>query len=471
MNRRHFLHSAVAGGAAVLSPARVSARVITEGNQLSEPSRETQIIEDVDVVVCGAGPAGVTAAIMAARAGSRVRLLEVHGCLGGVWTAGLLSLVLDMNKPGFNQELKRRLAERAPLHSSTRNYFYDPEEMKLLLEELCVQAGVKVQLFTRVVAVQKDGFNRLTAVITESKAGREAWRARVFIDATGDGDVGALAGCRWEVGQAEACPCQPMTLMAMVAIPNPAELRKFATSSDKNSSWQTVTRDEFRSELGRAGIEPSYGLPSLFHVRERLFNLMINHEYAILPYDADAVTRATMRARAEVHRVVRGLRSLGGHWDGLQLVATAEQIGIRDGRRIRGRYRVTRDDLVTGRRLPDAVTRPTFPVDIHAATPEQNRIAGATLNKDIEMKPYDIPLRALIAADVDGLMMAGRCISGDFVAHASYRVTGNAVAMGEAAGVVAALAATSGRLPQEIPWEEVVPLRSKLWSSAGGAGG
>jgi hypothetical protein len=103
----------------------------------------------------------------------------------------------------------------------------------------------------------------------------------------------------------------------------------------------------------------------------------------------------------------------------------------------------------------------TFPVDIHAASKQEN--ASRPISRgDIKFKPYDIPVRALIAKDVDGLMLAGRCISGDFVAHASYRVTGNAVAMGEAAGVVAALAATSNRLPQDVPWDNALTMMKRI---------
>jgi len=108
----------------------------------------------------------------------------------------------------------------------------------------------------------------------------------------------------------------------------------------------------------------------------------------------------------------------------------------------------------------DAVVRVTFPVDIHALTAEDNKKA-AYHNAGVKMKPYDIPLRALIARDVDGLLMAGRCISGDFISHASYRVTGNAVAMGEAAGAAAAVAAKNKTAPHDVPWSEVRPVIEK----------
>jgi len=196
-------------------------------------------------------------------------------------------------------------------------------------------------------------------------------------------------------------------------------------------------------------------------VRDNLLLVMMNHEYGIKPCDAAEVTPATVRARREMNRIVNGLRGLGGIWEGLQLVATAEQIGVRDGRRIRGRYVVSKDDVIAGARHADAVVRPTFSVDIHALSAEMNKTTAYT-NAGVKVKPYDIPLRALIASDVDGLMMAGRCISGDFIAHASYRVTGNATAMGEAAGAVAALAAKSQRLPHEVEWSEAVALLTRM---------
>ncbi len=287
-----------------------------------------------------------------------------------------------------------RLAERGShLPNNASSYFYDPEEMKLLLEELCLTAGVKVQLFTRVVAAQKDGDNRVTTVITESKAGRQAWRARVFIDTTGDGDLGALAGCSWEVGESKQCPCQPLTMMAMVMAVDPQAMRPFASHFGGQASWRKEPVANFREALAQAGLKATYGTPSLFQVRDRLFNLMINHEYGILAYDAAAVTEATFRARAEIHRVVRGLRKLGGPWDGLQLVATAEQIGVRDGRRITGRYVLTKEDLIEGRKQEDGVMRASFNVDIHAVSKEANEKA-AYHNAGVKTKPYDIPLRA-----------------------------------------------------------------------------
>ncbi len=465
LNRRGFIQKAVAGTVAVAAGGCSSVPLLKDpGNvnhgSFKEPVRNIPLHEDADVIVCGGGPAGFAAALAAARAGARTRLFDLGGGLGGVWTAGLLTFIFDFDKPGITRELSRKLDERSVRSVVGPSLFvYNPEDMKLLLEDLCVEAGVKFQLHTGVTAAYRDA-NRLGTIVTESKSGREAWRAKVFIDATGDGDLGALAGCGWDFGREEDGQCQPLTLNALVVVKDAVALKDYISFYGGKGSHQKAW-NKFKDEIHRAGMETSYGHPTLFQAKGNLLTFMINHEYGVKPFDAAQVTEATVRGRGEVHRIAKALRSLGGVWEDFQVVATAEQIGIRDGRRIHGRYKVSREDLISGARHADGVARVTFNVDIHAVTKEVNK-AEPISHGNLKMKAYDIPLRALIAKDVDGLMMAGRCISGDFISHASYRVTGNSVATGEAAGVVAALAAKSRRMPHEVEWAEAVEAMKKI---------
>lgn len=457
LNRRNFFRTALVGAGATAASGLLAADSpkLISADRFAEPGREIPHAGDANVIVCGAGPAGVSAAIAAARGGAKVRMFEWRGCVGGVWTAGLLGYLLDFNKPGFAQELAKKLEERGIRRGKSKGSItYEPEGMKLLLEDLLVEAGVQFQLHTRVAAAYKEG-RQLKTIVTESKSGRQAWSAPVFIDTTGDGDLGALAGCEWEIGEAKDCPCQPMSLNALLVVKDASLLKPMLHDDDPKC------KDNFLAEIQKAGFFPSYSKPTLWQIRDNLLLVMMNHEYSVKPFDALEVTRATVRARSELNRIVNGLRGLGGIWEGVQLVATAEQIGVRDGRRIRGRYVVSQEDVATGARHEDAVVRPTFSVDIHALSKELNKTAAYS-NAGVKVKPYDIPLRALIAKDVDGLMMAGRCISGDFIAHASYRVTGNATAMGEAAGAVASIAAKSKRAPHEISWSEATGLLAKI---------
>jgi len=433
MNRRTFLGSVLTGAALGRMPAQAA---------FQEPVRDLPVRPGADMVVCGAGPAGVAAAISAARAGAKTLLLELHGCLGGIWTAGMLSWILDHdNKTGLMTEIFERLTRHGGRSAVSKNG-YDPEVMKFALEELCAEAGVEIQLHTRVCAATRAG-KRLTHIITESKSGREAVPGKLFIDCTGDGDLGAAAGCGFDLGHPETGKTQPMSLMALVTGIAPAEVSAFY-GDDKTmpaADWSTP-KDRLRAAMEKGGHSPSYAKPTMFRLRDDLFALMANHEYNVLGTDARDLTAATLRARQDLHLLINGLRSLGAPWKNLRIVATGAQIGVREGRRIHGRYMVTADDLREGRKHEDAVCRVTFPIDVHSTDPKTEKgIARAAFRA----KPYDIPLRALIAKDVDGLLMAGRCISGDFIAHSSYRVTGNSVAMGEAAGNVAAEAAKTGR--------------------------
>jgi hypothetical protein len=424
-------------------------------NDLNEPARSLVIAGEADVIVAGGGPAGIAAAIAAARSGASVQLFDVNGCLGGVWTAGILAWVFEFNKPGLTRELTYTLDKRGARQGTDPDkYVYDIEEMKLLLEEKCVEANVKFQLHTRVVAAYKDKQNRLTSIVTESKSGRQAWRGKIFIDATGDGDLGALAGCKYEYGWNNSGLAQPMTYMALVSVKNADSLKEYISFWEGDLSWRTKAWQGFLKEINRAGITPSYGKPTLFRVKDNLLALMINHEYNYTGFNSEHVTRATVGGRAEVNKITKALNKMGGVWDGIQLVATCEQIGVREGRRISGLYTISKEDIAKGAKFTDAVTHVTFGVDIHAPSPEENQ-KSANSDWGVKSVPYDIPLRALIAKDVNGLLMAGRCISGDFFAHSSYRVTGCAVSTGQAVGITAALCAARGTLPQNMPWESV----------------
>ncbi|MEZ5943026.1 MAG: FAD-dependent oxidoreductase [Planctomycetaceae bacterium] len=467
--RRTFLKSVVAG--AVLSQTgltlaangstdttgkvsgdvlRTSGALSAELTSLTEAPREIPVAGRSSVLVCGGGPAGVAAALAAARAGADVRLVELAGCLGGVWTAGLLTKILDgSNKSGIMKELLQLFAERgSAVAKSSSGTVYDPEIAKLVLEELLVDAGVRILLHTRVVGAVTDSNNRLAAIVTESKSGRQAWVADRFIDCTGDGDLAAQAGCQFDVGVGADCTCQPMSMLALLTGVDPNAIRQYIreTGSEAKRNLLNLMED--------SGINPSYRAPTLRHLHSGIYSIMTNHEYGVSAFDVEAISEATIRARREVHDIVSGLRKLGGPWSDIAVVATAEQIGIREGRRIRGRYEVTAADLAAGLRHPEAVCRATFPIDVHALSTAGNQEVDQSF-KQGGLKPYDIPYPALVAADVDGLLMAGRCISGDFIAHSSYRVTGNAVALGEAAGLAAAQSLKNGVLPHELKWSDV----------------
>ncbi|WP_437206339.1 FAD-dependent oxidoreductase [Planctomicrobium sp. SH664] len=471
-DRRQFLQTLTAGAA--LSPSlllwnqqaradkptshlvtgdivRTSGELSADGSKLIESQREIPVAGTTDVIVCGGGPAGIGAALGAARAGASVRLIEMAGCLGGVWTAGLLTRIIDgHSKSGVMKEILNGLAERgSDVAKKSKGEIYDPELCKLLLEEMCVKDGVKIHLHTHLVGAVLNDRNQIVGVLTESKSGRQAWVAQRFVDCSGDGDLAAQAGCSFDLGVGEKCECQPMSMIALLTGVDPTKITEFIRETGESA------KPKLRKLMQQAGVDPSYSAPTLRHLHSGIYSLMTNHEYGVSAMDEGQITEATIRARAEVHHIVNTLRKLGDPWTNLAVVATAEQIGVREGRRIRGRYTVTGEDIVAGATHPDSVCRVNFGFDVHNVFSDGSNPVDVAKFRKMGSKPYDVPLAALIAADVDGLLMAGRCISGDFIAHSSYRVTGNSVPMGEAAGKVAAVSVQKGVMPHEISYAEL----------------
>lgn len=408
---------------------------------ITEPERRIPVAGVFDVIVCGGGPAGSAAARTAAAAGCRTLLLERNQALGGIWSAGLMPWIIDCRrKNGLMRFWRDRLLALGGHMHCGRTLGVPPETLKFFLEQDLLAVRVVLRYGTTVVGTQcRDG--GITHVITESKSGREAWRGTVFIDCTGDGDLSALAGCAWDYGNDQGM-IQPASLNALVGGIRGKDVEKFFVPDGKIP---------LRDELARCGISPSYAMPSLFPFGSGVFGWMTHHAYNVCAFDADAVTRATLEGRAELNRQIAGLRSLGGIWENLTLLATAERLGCREARRIRGRATVSIDDFGKEPVPGETISVSTVLPDVHAPDPAHGR---GVMDQARSLPPFlPVPFLAQCACDRENLLLAGRCISGDFASHASYRMTGTAVTLGEAAGLAAAWSVCSGKAPYL--WKDV----------------
>lgn len=391
-----------------------------------------------DIIVCGGGPAGVAAALSAARQGASVMLIERNQCCGGIWTSGAMPWVLDhKNKTGILAEIRNLCLERGGMIHASGSLSCPTEAMRLLLEELLEEARVRIRYGTFVTGVQLEG-KTLTHVITESKSGTEAWGAKRFIDCTGDGDLAALAGCSFEFG-GEDGNTQPSSFIGIICGLDPEEVWEYLASNGG--------KPKFKALMESNGVFPSYGMPSLFHLGQGVFALMSNHGYKVNAIDADNLTRKVIEGRKELHAHVNFLRSLGGIWANIALAGSSDNLGVREGRRIKGVEYVDWKHLGSGGRCANAVCRATFCVDVHAPDPAKGNVIA---DQKVTTKPYDIPWGTLVSAERENLLMAGRCISGDFIAHSSYRVTGNSVPLGEAAGYGAAVSIRENIAPADV---------------------
>lgn len=423
-------------------------------NSIKELEHELPVTLQCDVVVAGGGPAGFSAALSAARTGADVVLIELGGALGGVWTQGLLSYILDSHgKSGILDEIVAELKRvggylHTPHPPNGTSYIgdsdwtYDSESMKFVLEKLATNAKIHIEYHSRVVnAFIK---NRLiTHVVIENNSGRSAIAAKQFIDATGNGDLGFFAGASYEVGHPQSGEVQPATLVAIIS----------GFPAGMQNTLQGEMKIAMHQKFAKYGSDLSYRRPVFVRLpHPNLAAVFLNHQYSVSHNDNSGITQATIEAREEVFKAIENIRK-DPEWSQARVVQTANFIGLREGRRLTGLYKLSVTDLQNGAKFEDAICLVHLPVDLHSVNKKDEKAAGekkeTSYNAGLTAKPYQIPARSLISSDVDNLMMAGRCVSGDFYAHASYRVTGNSVPMGEAAGFIAAKSAIQKVSPRQ----------------------
>jgi hypothetical protein len=410
-------------------------------------ARAVSAARQYDAVIVGAGPAGFAAAVVAARGGAKTLLLEMHPYAGGTWTAGCMTLIFDCTpQRGIMEEFRGRLEASGGSEPwrDRRTVVVNPEMVKLLIDEMLAEAGVDVRYHTMLQRARVDA-GRIVEVVTASKSGRETWRGEIFVDATGDGDLGAFAGCGYEAGRPADGKMQPASMNAIIG------------------GWQQVPGDgealaeDVLATLDRLGFDLSYRKTRLFAIpgMPGLYRCMWTHLYGLDSSDAGSLTAAAIEGRRQVHAAVECLRASGdSRFQGLYVASTGPALAIREGRRIHGEYLLTIDDLRAGRTFEDGVVEVAFNVDIHHVDPAEGR------HLELEPTPrYQVPYRCLVARDVNNMLMAGRCISGDFRAHASYRTTADCVAMGDVAGRAAAIASREGIAACEVDSAAVALLR------------
>ncbi len=413
---------------------------------------------DTDVFVCGGGPAGVCAAVSAARTGARVILAERFGCLGGNLTLGHVSPILGKVAPGTMADEVRALLEAghddAP-QVVTRNgpeQHIDHEEAKAILARLCADAGVTVLLCAPVVDAIMDG-NRIAGVVVDTPQGLRRISAKVVVDATGDGRVAVAAGAEFRIGRDGDGATQPVSIEFVV---EGVDESCAITVWGGTDPVKLPSGEEYRAlcrRMNAAGELPEnvtiVRLHRTFYPGERSVNAtQLNGVDALNPA---ALGRADAELRRQIGQCVAFLRNHVPGYGNCRVKSTAGTVGVRETRRIVGDATVTDADVEVGRKRPDAVVRDAwFLIDIH-----NPKGGGQAEGHSHPAKPYDIRYGAFLPKGIDGLLTAGRCISGTHRAHASYRVMTPCMAMGEAVGVAAALAAKGGITPRAVKAEEV----------------
>ena len=421
---------------------------------VTEPERRIPVAEEVDVLVIGAGPAGMGAAIAAARGGARVLVLEQSGMPGGVSTAGLMSHWTGTSGSRLYKEILRRSAEmnEGKLHGKPVIEI-DPEKLKLLYFTMLEEAGASIRLYSFVSEPVMEG-ERIRGVIAESKSGREAFLAKIVIDASGDGDIAAKAGVPYILGREEDHKMQPATLMFKVAgvdYDRAVFLPSFeSTYETPKGELQALAREKLPHPAGHVLLYKST-LPGI--VTCNMTNCT-----GIDGTEAADLTRAEIACRKQIYAIEAFLREYVPGYENCYVISAAPMVGIRETRHFEGKYTLTGEDILAARTFDDWIVRGAhFNFDVH-------NLDGAGLDKTGAQKEfpevggYTIPYRSLLPKRIKGLMLAGRNISGTHIAHSNYRVMPICLAMGEGAGTAAAAAIRHGVDPDLVDIREVQAL-------------
>lgn len=404
---------------------------------------EDMVMKKYDVAVVGGGFAGACAAISAAREGAKVLLIDKSNALGGAAVNCLVnpfmrSYYWENDKTvhlsrGIFLEIRERLC-------CPDNGLFSEEDLKMILLELAESAGVQFLFHSYLCGVDKDG-EKITSLSFATIGGIEKIEADYFIDATGDAQLSFLAGCPTTLGREPDHLCQPMTLCFRIGNVDVKAFR--ATGEELQKKYKAaLERGEF--------INPRENLLIFNTTEPNVLHLNTTRVVKKNPTSAWDVTEAEVIARKQVYEVFDFLKKNADGMENAFISSTAAEIGVRESRMIIGDYVLTEADCKALTKFEDRIAACNYDIDIH------NPEGSGTSHYYFEGSDfYTIPYRSLIPKEASNMLVAGRCISSDHGAQASYRIMPTVCSIGEAAGTAIAIAIKDGCAVREIDVEKL----------------
>jgi hypothetical protein len=427
-----------------------------------------------DVIVCGAGSSGMVAAISASRQGLKTLLVEKSATVGGTNVNSLVGPFMTFHAGdkqivnGIAQEIVDRLKKENaclghiadPIGFCSTITPFEPENLKNLYFEYLDEENIDLLLNATVVKSNVDN-NKISSIEVVSKTTTYTFEADIFIDATGDADLSYLSGVDFTMGRTEDNLCQPMSLMLIMKNVDMNKIRDYINKYpedfelDKTYTGEYVACSGFFSKVKEAQKNNEFNISRdrvLMFEHTQKDEALINMTRVTMFNGCDPLqlSKAEIAVRKQIKPIVHFLKKYIPGFENSYLKVSANQIGVRESRHIKGLYTLQESDIVNRTKFEDSICLGAFPIDIHSPTGTEMKFVH--LPKD---NNYQIPYRTLITEKVDNLLVCGRCISATHEAAASLRVTPTVMAMGEACGVAAKLALNSNNNVKNINIKEL----------------
>ena len=385
-----------------------------------------------DIIVVGGGFSGVAAAIAAAREGCSVLIVEKGNALGG---AAVNSLVIPFmpNSTRINgvmtelsAGLFKTIRDKLDENGAMKGPLFLEEELKFILNDMIREVGVDLLYHAYIFAAKKND-EHIESITVATKSGPMELYADYFVDCTGDAQLAFLSDCPVVLGREPDHLCQPMTLCFRLG--NVDVEAFYRTKEDMKQKYREA---KARGEL----INPREDVLLFKSPIHNVMHFNTTRVVKLDPTNPEDVTKAEIFARDQIREIIDFMKKNGDGLDNCFLMSSAAEIGVRESRMIVGDYVLTESDCRAFKKFEDSISACNYDIDIH--NPEG---AGTSHYFFPEGEYYTVPYRSLIPKTVNNMLVAGRCISSDHGAQASYRIMPSVCCIGEAAGVAIALAA------------------------------
>jgi hypothetical protein len=418
--------------------------------------QELPVSHSGDIIVVGGGPGGFAAAVAAARKGADVLLVEHYGFLGGMAVSGEVNPFMPNHcdgeslDTGIFEEWVSRIDEYG---GKGPGRVFDPNAAALAAEDLCLEAGVRLLFHHRAVHVETTERNIL-GIVLHSKSGLTAAQAKLYVDATGDGDVAALAGCDFEYGGEDTPDVQPMSLCFKLKLSRegvPEQHKNTEVLSSLVDIYDDQIQEVYQAAKASGEITcPRENVLKFRSVEKDTVHFNTTRIVKLSAIDGTQLSAAEIEGRRQVRQLLKLFQDRIPIFRNCRLYSIAPQIGVRESRRVRGRSYLVREDFLRGAKFPDGIARVTYPIDIHSTSGSGTEIVHLP-----EGVWYEVPYGCLLPRDMDNLLMACRAISVSHSVHSSMRVIPPVCSIGQAAGTAAAMALAADCLPFELDGKEL----------------